>query len=72
MSRKAAKRAGKGRAIHRELEDKGIHVRWSGKSTLKEEMSEAYKDISEVVAAVTGAGISKTVARLRPIGVVKG
>jgi tRNA-splicing ligase RtcB len=72
LSRKAAKRASKGRAIHRELEDKGIHVRWSGRSTLKEEMPDAYKDIAEVVDAVAGAGISKMVARLKPIGVVKG
>jgi tRNA-splicing ligase RtcB len=35
-------------------------------------MPDAYRDISEVVAAVHGAGISKKVARLRPIGVVKG
>jgi tRNA-splicing ligase RtcB len=72
LSRKAAKKKSKGRSIHRELEDKGILVRWSGRSTLAEEMPDAYRDISEVVAAVHGAGISKKVARLRPIGVVKG
>ena len=72
LSRKAAKKKSKGRAIHRELEDKGILVRWTGRSTLAEEMPEAYKDVSEVVNAVHGAGISKKVAKLRPIGVVKG
>ncbi|MDP7077844.1 MAG: RtcB family protein, partial [Desulfobacterales bacterium] len=72
LSRKAAKKKSKGRSIHRELEDKGILVRWSGRSTLAEEMPDAYRDISEVVAVVHGAGISKKVARLRPIGVVKG
>jgi tRNA-splicing ligase RtcB (3'-phosphate/5'-hydroxy nucleic acid ligase) len=72
MSRKAAKKASRGRAIHRELEDKGILVRWTGRSTLAEEMPDAYKDISEVVDVVHGAGISKKVARLRPMGVVKG
>jgi tRNA-splicing ligase RtcB len=72
LSRKAAKKKSKGRSIHRELEDKGIFVRWSGRSTLAEEMPDAYKDISEVVAVVHGAGISKKVAKLRPIGVVKG
>lgn len=72
MSRKAAKKASKGRAIHRELEDKGIFVRWTGRSTLAEEMPEAYKDVSQVVETVHGAGISKKVARLKPIGVVKG
>ena len=40
--------------------------------TLAEEMSEAYKDISDVVDVVHNAGISKKVARLRPIGVIKG
>lgn len=72
LSRKAAKKRSKGRAIHRELEDKGILVKWTGRSTLAEEMPEAYKDVSEVVEVVHGAGISRKVAKLRPIGVVKG
>ena len=72
MSRKAAKRASKGRSIQRELEDKGILVRWTGRSTLKEEMPDAYKDISQVVEVVHQAGISRKVAKLRPMAVVKG
>lgn len=72
MSRTKAKKSSKGRAIQRELEDKGIIVRWTGRSTLQEEMPEAYKDISEVADVVHGAGISRKVARLRPVGVVKG
>jgi len=72
LSRKAAKKASKGRAINRELEDKGIIVRWTGRSTLAEEMPEAYKDVSQVVEVVHNAGISKRVAKLRPIGVIKG
>lgn len=72
MSRKAAMKASKGRAIHRELEEKGILVKWTGRSTLAEEMPEAYKDVSQVVEVVHGAGISEKVAKLRPIGVVKG
>lgn len=72
LSRKAAKKASKGRAIHRELEDKGILVRWTGRGTLAEEMPDAYKDVSEVVEVVHGAGISKKVAKLKPIAVVKG
>jgi tRNA-splicing ligase RtcB len=72
MSRKAAKKASKGRSIHRELEDRGILVRWTGKGTLAEEMPDAYKNITEVVNVVHGAGISRKVAKLRPIGVVKG
>jgi tRNA-splicing ligase RtcB len=54
------------------MEDKGIIVRAAGRGTLAEEMSEAYKDISNVVDVVHNAGISKKVARLRPLGVIKG
>ncbi len=72
LSRSAAKKASKGRAIHRELEDKGILVKWTGRSTLAEEMPDAYKDISEVVEVVHEAKISRKVAKLRPIAVVKG
>jgi tRNA-splicing ligase RtcB len=72
LSRTAAKKRSRGRSIARELEDKGILVRWTGRATLAEEMPEAYKDISEVVQVVHGAGISRKVAKLRPIAVVKG
>jgi tRNA-splicing ligase RtcB len=63
---------GKGRPIVRELEDRGIYVKSAGRSTVLEEMPEAYKDVSNVVDATETAGIAKIVARLRPIGVVKG
>jgi tRNA-splicing ligase RtcB len=72
MSRHQAIRQAKGRSIWREMEDKGIIVKSAGRETLAEEMSEAYKDISNVVDVVHKAGISKKVARLRPIGVIKG
>lgn len=72
MSRHQAIKKAKGRAIWREMEDKGIIVRSAGRETLAEEMSEAYKNISDVVEVVHKAGISKKVARLRPIGVIKG
>jgi tRNA-splicing ligase RtcB len=72
LSRKAAKKQSKGRSIQRELADKGILVRWTGRSTLAEEMPDAYKDISKVVGVVHGAGISRKVARLRPVAVIKG
>ena len=72
LSRTAAKKAAKGRSLQRELENKGIFVRWTGRSTMAEEMPEAYKDISRVVDVVHGSGISKKVAKLRPIAVVKG
>jgi tRNA-splicing ligase RtcB len=72
MGRRAAKRAAKGRNLKRELEDKGILVRAASKATIDEEMSEAYKDATEVVDTTDGAGIGKKVARLRPLIVVKG
>ena len=58
--------------VRKELEARGIWVFSAGKKTLAEEMPEAYKNVDDVVEAVTGAGISRRVARLRPMGVVKG
>lgn len=72
LSRSKATKKAKGRDIHRELEDKGIFVQSRGKRTLKEEMPEAYKDISQVVQVVHEAGLAHKVARLRPLGVIKG
>ena len=72
LSRSKAVKMAKGRSIHRELEDKGIIVQSRGKLTLKEEMPEAYKDVSQVVEVVHEAGLAKKVARLRPLGVIKG
>lgn len=72
LSRSAAKKQAKGRAIWREMEDRGVIVRSDGRSTLAEEMPEAYKDVSEVVEVVHQAGISRKVVKLRPLGVIKG
>jgi len=72
MSRQAAKKAAKGRAITRELEDRGITVQGAGLGTIVEEISEAYKDVAQVVEVVHRAGISRKVARLKPLGVLKG
>ena len=72
MSRHAAIRKLKGRSIQREMESQGILVRSRGRNTLYEEASEAYKDIDRVVDIVHGAGLSKKVVRMRPLGVVKG
>ncbi|RKY42395.1 MAG: RNA-splicing ligase RtcB [Candidatus Makaraimicrobium thalassicum] len=72
MSRTAAKKATRGRAIARELADRGIIVRYMGRETLHEEVSEAYKDVSDVVDIVQGAGLSDKIARMRPLGVIKG
>jgi tRNA-splicing ligase RtcB (3'-phosphate/5'-hydroxy nucleic acid ligase) len=72
LSRTQAKKTAHGRPIVRELEERGIYVRATGRATLLEEMPEAYKDVRQVVDVVDGAGISKKVAQLRPIGVIKG
>lgn len=72
LSRSSAIKKAKGRSIQRELENKGIIVQAGGKNTLKEEMPEAYKDVSEVVESVHQAGLARKIARLRPLGVIKG
>jgi tRNA-splicing ligase RtcB len=72
MSRGEALKRGKGRSIARELAAKGIEVMARGKKTLAEEMSDAYKDVTRVVGVMDGAGISRLVARLEPMGVIKG
>jgi tRNA-splicing ligase RtcB len=72
MSRHQAIKMAKGRNIAAEMKHKGIYVRGAGKKTLIEEVSEAYKDVADVVEVVHGAGISLKVARLRPLGVIKG
>lgn len=72
LSRHQAIKKAKGRSIKKEMEEIGIIVKSAGRETLAEEMSEAYKDINNVVEVVHNAGISKKVAKLRPIGVVKG
>ena len=72
MSRVKARQAATGRNIIRELEEKGIIVRGQSRRTVDEEISEAYKDVSNVVDACALAGISRKVAQLRPIGCIKG
>jgi len=72
LSRHQAKKAARGRALYRELQDKGICVRTASKATLAEEMPEAYKDVSRVVDVVHAAGLARKVVRLRPLGVMKG
>jgi tRNA-splicing ligase RtcB len=72
QSRAAAKRQVSGREVLAALEAKGIAVRAGSLSGLAEEAPEAYKDVTDVVQVAHGAGISKKVARTRPIAVVKG
>lgn len=72
MSRTAAIAHARGRRIDQELAHKGIIARARSWKGLAEEQPEAYKDVSLVVNVVHRAGLARKVARLRPIGVVKG
>lgn len=72
MSRSAAKKGVTAKEIQKELESRGIIVESLTREGLTEEKPEAYKDIESVVDVVHNAGLAGRVARLRPIGVVKG
>jgi tRNA-splicing ligase RtcB (3'-phosphate/5'-hydroxy nucleic acid ligase) len=72
LSRQAAKKRAKGRNIIEELLAKGIHVRAQSMGTVIEEMPDAYKDVSQVIEAMSGAGLANKVAKLVPLAVVKG
>jgi tRNA-splicing ligase RtcB len=72
MSRTRAVKEAKGRRIDRELAARGVIAKAQSWRGLAEEQPDAYKDVNLVVDVVDRAGISKKVARMRPIGVVKG
>ena len=72
MSRGAAIRASKGRSIRNELLSRGVIARARGRTGLEEEQPDAYKDVTQVVNVLHAAAISHRVARLRPLGVIKG
>jgi tRNA-splicing ligase RtcB len=72
MSRTAAKKKIHGGTLRRELEERGIRVRAGSLAGLAEEAPDAYKDIDAVIEVVHGAGLARKVAKLRPLGVMKG
>jgi len=73
LSRGAAKRTLNAEALVKGMKSRGILVRTpSSLKSLVEEASEAYKDVAEVVSVVEGAGLARMVAKLVPLGVVKG
>jgi tRNA-splicing ligase RtcB len=72
MSRHAAMKIKSGAQVVQELAAKGILLRAADKRTVAEEMPDAYKDVDRVVAVCHEAGISRKVARLRPLAVMKG
>lgn len=72
MSRTASVKDAAGRRIDKELEARGIIARAQSRRGLAEEQPLAYKNVDDVVEVVDRAGLSKKVARMRPIGVIKG
>jgi len=72
MSRSRAKRTYRGERIQNDLRSQGIIVKAASMPVIAEEAPGAYKDIDNVVEVCHRAGISKKVARLRPLAVAKG
>jgi len=72
MSRARSKRESRALNIDQEMARRGVVARYQGRATMAEEMPHAYKDVAAVVDTVEKAGISKKVARFRPVGVIKG
>jgi tRNA-splicing ligase RtcB len=72
MSRTAAVKDAAGRRIDKELLARGVIARAASRKGLAEEQPRAYKNVDDVVSVVDQAGLSKKVARMRPIGVIKG
>jgi tRNA-splicing ligase RtcB len=72
MSRTAAFKLAKDRAIEKELEARGVIAMASSRGGLAEEQPNAYKNVDHVVEVVHNADLSRKVARMRPIGVIKG
>lgn len=72
MSRTKAKKMVRGAELKEELEGRGISIAAGSMAGLAEEAPLAYKDVEEVVRVVDEVGLAKRVARLRPVGVIKG
>ena len=72
LSRHAARKVKSGPQVRRELEDAGIIVKAASVGLLAEEAPYAYKDVASVVNVVHEVGLSRRVARLKPLGVLKG
>ena len=72
LSRAEAKRRFGGTDLEKSLRDQGIYVRGASRATVVEEAPLAYKDVADVVDVVAESGLASKVARIRPLGVVKG
>lgn len=72
MSRTAARKGRNAKEVLKKLEELGILARSETRDGILEEIPEAYKDVDEVIEVVHAAGLARKVARLRPMGVIKG
>jgi tRNA-splicing ligase RtcB len=72
LSRSEALRRTRGQDVVKDLAERGIEIMAHGMKTIAEEMPAAYKDVGEVVQVMHDEGISLKVAKLRPLGVIKG
>ena len=72
MSRKSATRKYDATEVVRSLEKRGIYLRAASRAGIVEEAPGAYKNVEDVVRVAEGAGLTKIVARMVPLGVVKG
>jgi tRNA-splicing ligase RtcB len=72
LGRNEAKRRIRAEDLRRQLDEAGVLVKAGKAALLVEEAPQAYKDVSEVVEVCEGAGLSRRVARLRPLAVLKG
>ena len=72
MSRAQSKKQSQAINIDQEMARRGVVARYQGRGTMAEEMPHAYKDVADVVETMDRAGVSKRVARFRPVGVIKG
>jgi tRNA-splicing ligase RtcB (3'-phosphate/5'-hydroxy nucleic acid ligase) len=72
LSRTAARKGRDARQVQKQLEEEGILVKSETRDGILEEIPEAYKNVDEVIEVVEQAGLARKVARLRPMGVIKG
>ncbi|MFQ6616817.1 MAG: RtcB family protein, partial [Fidelibacterota bacterium] len=72
MSRKKSSKISRSMNLIEELRSRGVEIMARGKRTIAEEMPHAYKDVANVVDVMDSAGISRKVARFKPVGVIKG
>jgi len=72
MSRTAAAKQASSRKIEKELEARGVIAMASSRLGLAEEQPKAYKNVDDVVGVVHEVDLSRKVARMRPLGVIKG